>query len=293
MNELASLILLAAAQQAVPAPPPLPDTDILLYEISVNKNGVALGHGRNITARAGYDNQPSFSLDGKAILFSARRDGAQNDIYRFEMMSDAVRRLTRSPKNEYSPRESPDGKSFTVVWEDSGKIQEIWRYPMKGGRPVTVLKLPDLIGYYAFATPNVVFAFILGEPHTLQRIELDTLQRKTIATDIGRCIQALPDGSVSYVRMENKQPVLYRINSDGAGDIRLFPLMPDTEGDYAWLNDGSGVLTTRGSALYFRGLQSLDWELVADLTDVGPLSRLTLSPDGTKLALVASARTTN
>ena len=289
MTRLIPALLLIAVQQAASAPP-LPETDILLYGMAASLSGVQVGLGRNITASAGYDNQPAFSADGKTLLFSTRRDGDQNDIYRFDLTTDATHRVTRSPKNEYSPRETPDGKFVTVIWEDSGKIQEIWRYPAMGGHAETVLKLPDLIGYYTFATPNVVFAFILGAPHTLQRIEIDSRKRTTIATDVGRSIATAPDGSVTYVRMGNAQPVLHRVKADGTGDEPVFPLLPGTEGDYAWLPDGSGVLSTQGNGLYYHGAGPGVWKLVTTIAEAGELSRIAISPDGKMLALVAAPR---
>lgn len=288
MNALTTLVLLVAAQQ--PAPP-LPDTDILLYSMEKTGDSVAIGLGRNITSSAGYDNQPAFSADGTSLLFSARRDGAQNDIYRFNLANDATERVTVSPKNEYSPRETPDGRYVTVIREDSGKIQEIWRYPARGGRPAeTALKLPDLIGYYTFAKPGVVFAFILGEPHRLERIEVKTRERKVIATDIGRGIATAPDGSVSYVRMVDQQPRLHRVNADGSGDEKLVALLPGTEGDFAWLPDGSGILSTKGNGIYFHGAGTGEWKLVAEIAEAGALTRLAVSPDGKRLAVVAAAK---
>ena len=288
MTTLISALLLVAAQQAASPSTPLPETDILLYGMAATPSGVQIGIGRNITAAAGYDNQPAFSANGKSLLYSARRDGKQNEIFRFDLTTDATQRLTRSPKNEYSPRETPDGNYVTVIWEDSGTIQEIWRYPANGGRAETVLKVPELIGYYTFATPNVVFAFILGEPPTLQRVETGTLKRSTIASNVGRCIATAPDGSVSYVRMGDKQPVLHRVKVDGTGDEPLFPLLPGTEGDYAWLPDGSGVLSTQGNGLYYHGLGTGDWQLVARINEASELTRLAISPDGKMLAVVAS-----
>jgi hypothetical protein len=285
---IGALLWLVAAQQA--AAPALPETDILLYEMRVQEGRVGIGPGRNITAATGYDNQPAFTADGRGILFSARRDGKQNDIYRFDLHSHATERLTHSPKNEYSPAEGLDGKSFTVIWEDNGERQEIWRYPARGGRAKTVLKLPDLIGYYAFAAPDVVFAFILGEPHRLERIDVATLGRKVIATDIGRCIRALPGGAISYVRFEDRQPVLHRVDADGTNDAVLFPLLPDSEGDYAWLPDGSGILSTAGNGLYFRGNGAAEWQKIADIGEAAALTRLAVSPDGKLLAVVAAAK---
>lgn len=287
MNALSSLVLLVALQQPAPA---LPDTDILLYSMARTGDRVEIGLGRNITASPGYDNQPSFSADGRSLLFSARRDGAQNDIYRFDLHSDATRRVTRTPKNEYSPRETPDGRHVTVIWEDSGRVQEIRRYPAGGGRAETVLKLPDLIGYYTFATPDVVFAFILGEPHRLERIDLRTGERRVVATDIGRGIVTTPDGAVSYVQFMDGQPELHRVNADGSGDQKLVALLPDSDGDYAWLPDGSGILATKGNAVYHHAAGAGEWTLVAAIAEAGGLTRLAVSADGTRLALVATAK---
>lgn len=288
MNVLTSLVLLLAAQQ--PAPP-LPDTDILLYSMAKTADSVEIGLGRNITASPGYDNQPAFSADGRSLLFSARRDGEQNDIYRFDLGSDATERVTISPKNEYSPRETPDGRHVTVVWEDSGKVQEIWRYPARGGkRAETALKVPDLIGYYTFATPEVVFAFILGEPHRLERIDVKTRERKVIATDIGRGIATAPDGTVSYVRLESGQPELHTVKADGTGDQRLVALLPGTDGDFAWLPDGSGILSTQGNGIWFHAAGPGEWKRVAEIVEAGALTRLAVSPDGKRLAVVATAK---
>lgn len=287
MTALSSLVLLVAAQQPAPA---LPDTDILLYTMARSGNGVEIGLGRNITSSPGYDNQPSFSADGRSLLFSTRRDGDQNEIYRFDLLSDATRRVTRTPKNEYSPRETPDGRYITVVWEDSGKVQEIRRYPADGGRAQTILKLPDLIGYYTFATPDVVFAFILGEPPRLERVDLKSGERTVIATDIGRGIATAPDGTVTYVRFVDKQPVLHRVNADGSGDERLVALPRDSDGDYAWLPDGSGILATQGNTVYYHAAGAGEWQPVAGIVEAGALTRLAVSPDGKRLALVATAR---
>jgi hypothetical protein len=282
---LAAFLIIPLLQAPAAAPPALPDTDIHLYELLIGRGDVELGAGHNLTRTPGYDNQPVFTVDGQALLFSARRDGVQNDIYRVDLASGTTRQLTATSRNEYSPRPADGG--FTVLQEENGAIQEIWRFDAAGGLAQPVVQLPALIGYYAFATPRVVYAFILGEPSTLQRIDLDNDTRRTIASDIGRCLQTLSDGSVSYVRIEEKHPVLYRIDAAGASDTRLFPLLPDTEGDYAWLPDGSGVLSTKGTALFYRTRQAAEWRQFADLKDIGVLSRLAVSPDGRRLAVVA------
>ena len=45
----------------------LPETDIWLFKIEKIEGKYSYTNPLNITHRAGYDNQPTFSLDGKSI----------------------------------------------------------------------------------------------------------------------------------------------------------------------------------------------------------------------------------
>src|SRR5580765_3915779 len=87
-----------AGQQSSTPPPPAqapPATEIYLAPftegkgkaiqiaiIAIQSEGVSVGKPINITNNPGYDNQPFFLPDSSAVLFSSRRDGQQNDIYR-------------------------------------------------------------------------------------------------------------------------------------------------------------------------------------------------------------------
>ena len=43
------------------------------------------------------------------VLFSSNRDGRQRDIYRYDITTKAVRRVTTTPEDERSPKMTPDG----------------------------------------------------------------------------------------------------------------------------------------------------------------------------------------
>src|SRR5205814_938315 len=80
---LAALAIAAASfQPPAPAPAPPPDTDIFLAAFSPRAQP-AVSAAVNITHAPGYDNQPSFTPDGAAILFTSHRGAAQTDIYRY------------------------------------------------------------------------------------------------------------------------------------------------------------------------------------------------------------------
>src|SRR5262249_31274779 len=62
----------SASTPAAPAPAPIPDTDIFVANLDLAASKATAP--RNITNRAGYDNQPAFLRDGSAVLYVARDD---------------------------------------------------------------------------------------------------------------------------------------------------------------------------------------------------------------------------
>jgi Tol biopolymer transport system component len=65
-----------------------PGTDIFLAGIRIDRGRIgriSLETPVNFTNRPGYDNQPSFTPDGRAILFTSIRDGKQADTYRYTL----------------------------------------------------------------------------------------------------------------------------------------------------------------------------------------------------------------
>ena len=59
-----------------------PSTDIYLAPLSMQNGEPVIGAPVNITHRPGYDNQPSFTPDSRAILFTSTHEDGQSDIYR-------------------------------------------------------------------------------------------------------------------------------------------------------------------------------------------------------------------
>jgi TolB protein len=66
---------------------------------------------RRITFNEAIDTEPTFSPDGKFLLFTSDRGGSVQ-IYRVSVEGGNAERLTYESGNNFSPRFSPDGKSF-------------------------------------------------------------------------------------------------------------------------------------------------------------------------------------
>jgi Tol biopolymer transport system component len=122
----------------------MPDTDIWLFDLEQKGDSFILSKGMNITDRPGYDNQPSFSPDGKFIYYTSYRDG-QADIYRYELASNIVKPFCQTPESEYSPTVTPDGKFVSVVRVEKDSAQRLWKFPVAGGPPLLVFKNIDSI----------------------------------------------------------------------------------------------------------------------------------------------------
>ncbi len=104
------LVLLAVLAQATP-----PDTEIFVASLSTVGGKITIGTPRNISNSPGYDNQPSFTPDGSAILFTSVRGGRKpdpanaaatgSDIYRYDLTSGHASAADRYP----GERVLPDG----------------------------------------------------------------------------------------------------------------------------------------------------------------------------------------
>ena len=107
---LAALVTLAATAASGAAQS---ESDIHLLPIAREDGQVVVtGEPRAVTDRAGYDNQPYFTPDGR-LLYTSIRDG-QADAYRYDPGTGRTTRVTTTPESEYSPTPIPGADRFSV-----------------------------------------------------------------------------------------------------------------------------------------------------------------------------------
>ena len=264
-----------------------PDTEIFLVALGGTASAPTLGVPRNITNRAGYDNQPAFTPDGRAIFFTSVREGEQADIYRHDISTGAVTRVTTTaPESEYSATIIPGEQAISVVRVERDSTQRLWRFPLGGGEPTLLVEHVAPVGYYAWADARTLFMFVLGDPPTLQRTTLGDSEAATIADSIGRSIQRMPDGGVSVVlKISPDEWWITRVDPATNAMERLVRTRPGQE-DYAWMPDGS-LLMAEGATVY-RWTRGSDWSELGRFDDPGlaRATRMAVSPDGKQLAVV-------
>jgi dipeptidyl aminopeptidase/acylaminoacyl peptidase len=250
-----------------------------------------------MTASPGYDNQPAFTPDGDAVLFtSIRGGGKQTDIYRYDLGSRQTTRVTNTPESEYSPTVTPDRRHISVIRVEADQTQRLWQFGLDGKNPELLLADIKPVGYHAWLDAQTIALFVLGQPATLQIADRASGKAEIVARDVGRSLQHIPSSdAVSFVQREapgkaGDPPILWI----RAFDLRVRQITEltravtgSTEADLAWMPDGT-LLMAYQDTLYSWKLGRRDWFNVADLGALGlhHVTRLAVSPHGDRLALV-------
>ena len=278
---LAALVLIASDLRA---------QDIYLFDMERLTDGYALTTGKNLTDRAGYDNQPFFTRESKTILFASQRDG-DNDIYEYVIETEEIRQLTDTPDiPEYSPMPNLENTHFTVVRENTVPDQTVWRVQRNTGASEWALQSREPIGYYMFnqrgeALLWIRYAYVI---HLVRPGESEPIFISGHAAP--STPKLVPDtNTFSFVhRQVNGENWVKRLDPATLSITPVAPLV-DAQIYYGWKLEGT-LLTARGTTLlhWAPGI-STEWREVVDLASFGlrNITRLMVSPDGKKIAIVA------
>ncbi|MBK5257817.1 MAG: PD40 domain-containing protein [Vicinamibacteria bacterium] len=272
---------------------PLAENEIFLAPLTGAGATLKIGTPKNISNHPGYDNQPKFEADGRGIVFTRADALSRTDIVRYEVATGKVAPVKETPESEYSATPMPDGRGYAVIRVELDGVQRLWRLdPAKEEADDLLVATIRPIGYFAFPEPQVVAAFVLGNPATLQLIDLATEESKLIATNVGRSIQKAPGrAAASFVHKLGPDDWMIK-EVDATGMVKDIARTPKGREDYAWLNDGTLVISAGAKVLALRPGVDRDWREIADFSDLGlkDLTRLALSPRGDQIAIVASPK---
>jgi dipeptidyl aminopeptidase/acylaminoacyl peptidase len=283
---LTALSLNASGQ----APRGVPSTDIFLLDLTSRQGHMSLGQPRNITKRAGYDNQPMFSADGKSLFYTSIREDNQADIYLYDLAKAAARQITATKESEYSPTLTPDGKALSVIRVEADTAQRLWSFPLSGAPPSLILQNIKPVGYHLWLNQNRLLLFVLGQPATLQMVDAKTEKAETLADNPGRTLLAIPkQQKVSFVhKVSDSEWLIKSFDLKSRQISTLTKTLPGVE--YFCWTPQAVLLMAKGAKLYRWDAGKPDsWQEVGDLSAFGlkTMSRLAVSPQGDKLALVA------
>lgn len=285
------------ALQPAPAPTSPPDTEIFLAVLHTAGGTTTIVRPVNISNSPGYDNQPSFTPDGRFVLFTSIRGGTQTDVYRYAIATHEVSRVTDTPESEYSPTVTPDRAHISVVRVEKDGTQRLWQFTIDGQQPELVLPEVKPVGYHAWIDRHTLALFVLGQPATFQVADIRTGRSETFARNVGRSIQAIPlRGTISFVEREpSGDAVTLHVREFDPKTGAIAPLVDappgSREADLAWGPDNL-LLMAKDDVLYGWPLRSGGgWKRIEDLSRLGlaGVSRIAVSPAGDRIAFVTQA----
>ncbi len=270
-----------------------PKTNIFLVDVARVGGQIRLGQPVNITSFEGYNNQPSFLPDGRSLFFTSIREGEQADVYRYDIGNRSTVRVTETRESEFSPTVTPDRRFFSVVRVEADQTQRLWKFPLAGGAPTLVLQKIKPVGYHVWVDAHTVGLFVLGTPNTLQLVDVATERAETVARDVGRTLLMIPhQKKISFLqRVSDDELLIKSFDTKTRQTTTLIKALPGNE-FFTWTPRGE-LLMAKGSKLYkWNPGRDHDWQEMADFSSAGisDISRITVSPDGRKIAFVAKGR---
>jgi TolB protein len=272
---------------------PTVSVNLFVADITYSKGGIEIGAPRKLTADKGINSQPSFTPDGRSIVFVRRDSSAgQGDVYRIDLKSGKETRITSTEEMENSPTVLPDGKLMVIRWTPATLFKQWgpWIYNMRGEPLEGVLPGPDTVGYYTRINDRTI---AMMRPKSARSIALfDTRTRTMTDYDFGAA-------NLPPQKIPGQRALSYtRVDSVAGNSIRRLDLVthdttaiaPAVAGKvvHAWTPRGS-ILMARGNVIYELRPPSRTWTQVASFLnpELQDVNAYVVSPKGDKLILIS------
>ena len=282
---LAVLVLIASNLRA---------QDIYLFDMERRDDGYVLTNAKNVTHREGYDNQPFFTRDSETFLYASQRNGV-NDIYEYVLETEEIRQLTDTPDiPEYSPMPNAANTHFTVVRENTVPDQTVWRVERETGASEWALQSREPIGYYMFNQKGeallwIRYAFVMQLARPGENATVFVSGHAAPSTP-----KLVPNtDAFSFVhRQVNGENWVKRLDPETLSVTPIAPLV-GAQFYYGWTMDGTLLTARDATLLQWVPGASTEWQEVVELAPFGlrDITRLMVSPDDTKIAIVAADTT--
>lgn len=244
----------------------MPDTDIWLAELNAKEPGKIV-KAFNASNRPGYDNQPSFSKDGKKIFFTSVHEDKQADIYCYSLKGKKIEQLTKTKESEYSPNESTSNAlSVVTVLQDSSQVIQLLDLKTFSVNNSAISQF-DSVGYYNFLNADTVLYYKLTKPHSLRFHVMSTGNDGFLCENPCRTFRTIDRCTFIYGIKDSASTNYYTY------DVRLqkanlFATIKSVNEDMVW-HPSLGLLVSDGSNILQYDPQGKQWKILYDLSSFG------------------------
>jgi len=264
----------------------LPNTDLWLFSLKKEKDVYSIEKGENITKRDGYDNQPSFSEDGKNIYYVSIQEDKQADVYVYNISDKKSVQLTKTKESEYSPIFINSNKKINCVVVEKDSAQRIWLYDEKLGVQTKLLFDEDSVGYYNFLNEDTVLYYKLTKPHSLRARCLSSGKDVWIADHPTRGFKTINRHEFIFGVKDSVNINFYIYNSvlQKATNYCIYNSLNE---DILW-HPVWGLLKSEKSGILRFDEKQNKWLALFDLTSFGiiKIARFTFDPKDKKIVVV-------
>jgi len=264
-----------------------PNTDIFLFDLNLENGKFQLSNFKNVSNNDGYDNQPSF-LDNNTLLYAGTRNG-QTDIVKYNINYDTKIFINHTDGSEYSPLKIPNQKATSAIRLEKNGDQKLYKYSLKNGESEVLIE-DIVIGYHVWFTDEVLVSSVLEDNKlALYTSHIDKNKNVKHHSNIGRSLHKIPNSKlVSFIdKSDGEFWEVHSVDPFTGKTNAITATLPESE-DMCWLPNGT-ILMGHESELYtYTPNKSVDWSESISLVEfnIKNITRLTVSSDGTKLAVV-------
>ncbi len=292
--------MVAAAQSAAAQNPNS------LWSVSLTWQGDRLVAGAPVRITrdsiGGGPSQPAFTLDGRAVLYTATRDtgsSARSDVYRMDLGSLVETRVTRTPENENSPTINAHGELVAVRWQPATLFKEmgVWFYSSDGTPLRGLLPAPDTVGYYTELRDG---RYVLVQPRspvwTLALFDPATNRTTVIDSAVSAVVREVPgERAISYVKTtadNARTPLDIRTYDLGTGRITTLAPVYRGAGTHAWTSRNTLVMAQGNGLVALRVGRDTSWQRIATFGDplVRQASAVAATSLGDRILLISPRR---